>query len=194
MNPKKQFFTKPEAKKAKAAENSEQEAYRNRAKAERNRFKRAVLADTWLAFCFLTEEDMAQFRQEIGVGVLHERYWVDDLDWSDWKPEKPRRGFVSEPPVRPVKLPPDPLRDVVYQNRLDLDSRAELEALHAALVTATPSVPLKDARLSNIYFVIAFPGLPEKDEWLVEYGITKHGNKYLDGMAVLTTLRRNRNA
>lgn len=56
-----------------------EEGYRNRAKAEADRFKRATDSEFWFAVCFTTREEKEAFLRAAGLADLGDKY----LDGND---------------------------------------------------------------------------------------------------------------
>jgi hypothetical protein len=51
-----------------------EQGYRNRAKAEANRFKRATDSEYWVAVCFTSREEKDRFLERAGVADLGDKY------------------------------------------------------------------------------------------------------------------------
>jgi hypothetical protein len=161
--------------------------YRERARAERKRFELATDTEFWLAFCFPDLGGLKQWRDRFGFGELHEI-----TTQTPPRPDhvaKPKLSFgrASFGHVSFAK-PADPLADVKYTGDFAHDCRAELDALHDAMVVAHSPEPLRDVTDSDVWFVSVFPDRDSKDEFLKSFGLQKFGDKYVDGLAVLRAL------
>lgn len=169
-------------------------SYRDRGRREQERYDHAVNGDFWLAICFKDQESMDEFKDEFGFGELHARYWIDDLDLSDWEPKKPKRSFISLPPPRNLPKVPDPYATAERPEGATLEELTQIQfaALLDSLEAAKPPEPLRDVRFSDKYFVVIFESVPAKEKWLETTGLGPLGHKYLDGAAVQRTLRRNK--
>jgi hypothetical protein len=160
--------------------------YRDRAKAEENRYADSVDVRTWVAFCFPTLKALEAAQHQFGLAGNHEMIWHEDLDWDKYqRPDpKPWRGralpLKGRLPESPFAGLPEPTGD------LEADSREEVYALLAALEAAEshPTEP----RASNIWTAVVFPREKAKHEWLTRFGLDRFGDIYLDGTAALDRL------
>jgi len=169
---------------------SEYQAYRARAKAEAERYSNAIEIDMWLCMCFRTPAELADWQAEFGCGGQGERVWSLDVDWSPWRPEKPRRGFGQDN-LSPKKLPTPP-KDADSLS-FEADCLTYLERVRQALLKAdTCPTKSKYALETGIYTLIVFPSMQDKKSWVKQMGLAQFGSKYMDGTAVLDVLRRNK--
>ena len=171
---------------------ADQAAYRERAKAEAARYAKAIEIDLWLCVCFCDEAGLVAWRTEFGFGAAGERVWALDVDWSRWRPDKPRRGFAQQR-LEPKRLPPDTWAGLEETDDMEADFRRELEAMRQALVKVSAHPKPDGAALaSGIWFVLVFPAMGDKEAWVKQMGLAQFGKKYMDGDAVRRALERNK--
>jgi hypothetical protein len=170
---------------------TEQVEYRDRARNERKRFVNATDTEFWLCLCFPSESDLAKWRTSFGFGSLHELVKYETVSGSFKQSGSAARfGFGAGVSFGGLgfEKTADPLANVTYVNDLEQDCLAEFAALHEAFVSAKAPRKLADVTDSDIWFALVFKDRDTKDGFLASHGLTKIGDKYLDGIAVLKQL------
>lgn len=173
------------------AEREHAEAYRQRAKNEAKRFQDATDTEFWLCFCFPDEAMLSRWREAMGFGDLHRIYSSREVENRfDGLGSASRLNFGSGIKSGGLNFDkiPDPLADVEYGGGLEADCLAEIEALRQCFEAATTPAKLIEPTDSATWFAIAWPDRDAKDKFLADHGLSKIGDKYLDGVAVAKKL------
>ena len=175
------------------SEKREAEAYRARAKAERKRFVAATDSEFWICLCFPGAEHIGRWHEAFGFGedhaILNAADVVDSLDGLGEASSVAFGGGVSFGGLRfGAEKTKDPLADVTYTGDLEADCFLELSILHDCLMAAHAPESPADPTDSEHWFVLAFEDRGAKDAFLRAHGLTKLGDKYMDGVAVARKL------
>lgn len=98
-------------------------------------------------------------------------------------------GFSGGPQSKGVA---DPLADVEYTDDLAVDAARELSALEQAYRDRAKAEASRftAATDSEFWVAVCFTSREEKEAFLAEFGLMRHGDKYLDGGQVAKTLRK----
>ncbi len=175
------------------SEKREAEAYRARAKAERKRFVAATDSEFWICLCFPSAAHIIRWHEAFGFGadhaILKASDVVDSLDGLGEASSVAFGGGVSFGGMRfGAEKTKDPLADVAYTGDLEADCFLELSILHECLMKARAPERPADPTDSEHWFVLAFADRDAKDAFLRAHGLTKLGDKYMDGVAVARKL------
>ena len=186
------FSFEKKATVAKPALDVKTQGYRDRAKAEAERYNNAIEIDLWLCMCFQTLDQLGAWQTEFGFGEPSDRYWVPDVDWEPWRPLKLRRGF-SQDSLEPKVYPPAP-PDTEDSGSLENDCFTWLETVRQSFLSIDEAAHEDSdscALQSGVYIVLVFPSMADKEDWVKKMNLSRFGKKYMDGTAVLDVLRRN---
>lgn len=182
-------------------------AYRDRARQERMRFVKATDTEFWLCLCFRSMEELENWRRAFGFGDVHgfARY-AEVKDRLGVEPERPSGVSFGSGPTFGAgpsfgsgptfgkgpsfgKASYDPLADVKYENDLEKDCLAELEALYGAFLSAKPPENMTDVTDSDIWTVLVFQDRDAKDAFISESGASgDQQDKYVDASKLATHL------
>lgn len=169
--------SKQPAKKKAEPLTDEQRAYHDRAKADQDRYKLAVDTEFWVCVCFTDLKKMESFAKRIGAkGVFG---FGDDARLALGKPTgKPKRVFSAKPQKgEPVE---NPLAGLKYSGNLEEDSLMEADAILAAFGRAADR-PVSCVWDSPHHITIIFRDRADCESFISEYGLSKYGDKYMDG-------------
>ncbi len=99
-------------------------------------------------------------------------------------------GFGSG--VKIGKGAQDPLADVDYTGNLAADAAHELTAMEQAYRgrAGAEAARFKAATDSEFWVAVCFTSREEKEAFLAEFDLARHGDKYLDGAKVARSLRK----
>lgn len=176
-------------------------AYRDRARQERMRFVKATDTEFWLCLCFRSMEELENWRKAFGFGDMHgfARY-AEVKDGLGVEPERQSGVSFGSGPTFGAgpsfgkgpsfdKASYDPLADVKYENNLENDCLAELEALYGAFLSAKPPENMTDVTDSDIWTVLVFQDRDAKDAFISEAGSSvDQQDKYVDASKLATHL------
>lgn len=165
------------------------EEYRERAKAERDRFKKATEGDIWCCFCFKDADDMAAFdaitgcSDRIAPGTVVDSAFASIMDRS-----KKRIGKVRDVPPSPSSF--NPYSEVEYTGNLEVDCIAEAMALFKAFKEYKPKESYKNPFDSAYWRCFAFESADSCRKFVADFQLARFGDKYLDGSAFIRRLNR----
>ncbi len=192
------FGSKPSAKRSDEELSEKEKGMIDRARREQERFVLYTDSEHWFATCFRTqaclEEFIRAYLEPLGMtaGVRsyvngHELAEKLGVDLSTPPPGKVAQfGMVDYKSV----VAPDPLAGVEHTGDLEIDSLAELRALHAALAAkAAERLPsYQFATDSPYWYITVFRDRDAKETFLRRVSIIRFGDKYLDGHRVSAQL------
>lgn len=159
----------------------------DRIKREAERFKEATDSEFWTCLCFRGEAERARFCELTG---LPSRRFVtgDELREavSKFKPRARKRGFPRQP--RSMARTPNPLAGVDYSQSLEKSSYDEAMALKAALMAARAPKRLGEVTDTDVWTCAVFRNREDSEEFLTDWNLHKHGDKYLDASSWLAEI------
>lgn len=155
-----------------------------RIKQENERFKDATDSEYWSCLCFKTQADKDRFCDVTG---MPNRRFVTGEELreavADFKPDKRKRGFPRIP--KSSEKVPNPLAGVDYSQDLERSSYDEAMALKAALMAARAPSPCREATDSDVWTCAVFQNRADSEQFLTDWNLHKHGDKYIDASAWL---------
>jgi hypothetical protein len=103
-------------------------------------------------------------------------------------------GGIGAAPGLSRKPAADPLAGVEYSGDLAADAAAELSAMEQAYRDRNRAEAdrFRHATDSEFWFAVCFADRAEKDAFLAEFGVTRLGDKYIDGRLLAQALRKMR--
>ena len=179
---------KPARSKSEAPDEKSEE-YRERAKAERERFELATQGDIWICVCFKDCEDMGAFDaitgscEKIAPGSVFESMLESRLEKSS-----KRLGRVRSIPASPAR--DNPYSRVEYTGSLEHDCIAEAMAIFDAFDAYQPKSSYSNVFESSYWRCFAFKSSDECRRVIATYQLARFGDKYMDGSALLKRLNR----
>lgn len=175
-------FEKP---KKRAKESSDKlNAYREREKADMERFKLATDGDIGICFCFHDAAERKAFADLVGADEngycygdeLHE-LMIEKVGL------KSVRSFKAKPLT--VGVFPDPFEGLEVTDSLEADCFAEADALLRAF-EAVEKKDRYDIVWDSAYYVTAiFMSGRHKAQFIADFALSKFGETFMDGPAVL---------
>lgn len=173
-----------EARKS-APETKEQAEYRERAKADTDRYKNAVDGDFHSCFCFSTAENRDRFADMFESDSNY--YCFGDRFSEIWGDAKVNaagmrkiQGAVLENPF--MKIPYDSLS-------LEEACFAEADALLESFESLEPKEMYRNVYDSRYYVCVIFDSRKSRDAFLRKSGLIAYGDVFVDGDAALKAMK-----
>lgn len=159
----------------------EQKEYRQRAKADTDRYKLAVDADFHSVFCFSTAEKRDEFA--LFSGADGEYFAFGDVLADKLKGKKIKAMGMKQPKGYASQ---DPFYDIPYE-QLTLEEAcfAEADALLEAFEQREKPKSYKCVYDSRFYVCVIFKSRDHRSHFLRASGIVAFGDNYIDGDEVL---------
>lgn len=162
----------------------ENQAYHDRAKADQDRYRLAVDTEFWICVCFADERNMRSFGDSIEASGGFA--FGDVARAALGKPTgKPKKVF-SAPAPHGGRVA-NPLKGMRYTGDLEADSLSESDAILDAFAVAEGR-PVSDVFDSPHHITIIFRDREDCAAFISEYGLSKFGDKYMDGDRMITAL------
>lgn len=169
---------------AKKGSTLDDKAMADRIKREAERFKDATDSEFWTCLCFRDDAERSRFCEVTG---LPERRFVTGEELREavgpFRPPERRRGFPRQP--KSTTRTPNPLAGVDYSQSLERASYDEAMALKAALMAALAPRRLGEVTDTDVWICAVFRNREDSEEFLSDWNLHKHGDKYLDASSWL---------
>ncbi|MER6809967.1 hypothetical protein ABT299_11860 [Spirillospora sp. NPDC000708] len=178
--------------------------FRERARREDERFRRATDSEYWLALCFRAPEDPARFCKAARITphghYVHGPELAAAVGKTAVQNARDRaKALLSSRALTGTDgesvtdrltstLPPDPLAGLTGTGGFERECAEELAALASAF-TAPPDPHPANVLDSPHWIVVVFPHREAKDAFLADTGLDVLGDKYLDGHQAARTLK-----
>ena len=173
-----------EKRKAPEPLSDENQAYHDRAKADQDRYRLAVDTEFWICACFTDEKNMKSFGERIGASG--EFAYGDIARNSLGKPTGKQKKVFSAPAPHGGKVT-NPLKGMKYTGDLEADSLSEADAILSAFSVAEGR-PASNVFDSPHHITIIFRDREDCVAFIAEYGLSKYGDKYMDGDRMVAEL------
>lgn len=164
---------------------SDEESYRERAKAEQKRRDLATDASTFTCFCFRSRAELERFVSVSALNLVNGRYTFDE----DFRAALDRAGFEApkmayRQPMRPsVERMANPCAGVEMTGDPERDIESQFMALFCAMRDRKDREEYQHPLDSPYYVCVIFRSMADRDSMLRRYGFTKWGFQYVDGSA-----------